>query len=562
MSDFDFSDFSNDDSSSNEDKRDDDEQVDSSPYGKILASSKKIAEIFNIHEDVALQCLQTVAWDEEKFMIDFSENREKFLADANINITEEDVLKPRSFHSISEVQQINTKGSLQSNKNEEKSNKEMNVDEENSNNLFLCNICYRDDILPDSYLALPCDHYFCAECWRMHIRHAVNNERTTQIHCMESKCNSIILPEDVKRLCGDECMQKFVERLFDVQISVSKEIKRCINPRCQCPITLFDDDSNDDDPILPYESDPIFTWKRKKSKKDSFLCNVVKCKKCNTRMCWKCGKEAHAPVSCENAEKWLNRFNKTDSTQLKISNTKPCPKCGARIEKNGGCNHMKCINCGYEFCWVCGHEWQTHEGEKYTCNQFKDLDELVAVKDETSKEDARIAHYYSRYFDHFSSMQIEKDQNSDGVFVSKLYKIVTQSYNRYVSIQKKKSSFSQPIINVSIQQSSKVKIDRSNSNDAYVEKKVIDDIVKHIIDVRDTARSVLMWSYPYAYMLHEGSSELKIFEFVQKELEISMEKMLFYLQADNTNLPFQNLINMVNMVDISTEALLKHVDVY
>mmetsp|Transcript_13466 Transcript_13466/g.21458 ORF Transcript_13466/g.21458 Transcript_13466/m.21458 type:complete len:341 (+) Transcript_13466:59-1081(+) len=35
------------------------------------------------------------------------------------------------------------------------------------------------------------------------------------------------------------------------------------------------------------------------------------------------------------------------------SQTKLCPGCGYRIEKDDGCNHMECI-CGYEFCFGCG----------------------------------------------------------------------------------------------------------------------------------------------------------------------------------------------------------------
>ena len=27
--------------------------------------------------------------------------------------------------------------------------------------------------------------------------------------------------------------------------------------------------------------------------------------------------------------------------------------CKSKIEKTGGCNHMTCYFCGYEFCWVC-----------------------------------------------------------------------------------------------------------------------------------------------------------------------------------------------------------------
>ena len=39
----------------------------------------------------------------------------------------------------------------------------------------------------------------------------------------------------------------------------------------------------------------------------------------------------------------------------KVLYTEPCPnfECGVLIQKNGGCPHMKCAKCNYEFCWKC-----------------------------------------------------------------------------------------------------------------------------------------------------------------------------------------------------------------
>ncbi|XP_054152753.1 E3 ubiquitin-protein ligase RNF19B-like [Oppia nitens] len=48
-----------------------------------------------------------------------------------------------------------------------------------------------------------------------------------------------------------------------------------------------------------------------------------------------------------------------DSEQTVRQVSRPCPKCRAYIiKKNDGCNHMKCIQCKYEFCWICMGYWQ------------------------------------------------------------------------------------------------------------------------------------------------------------------------------------------------------------
>ena len=35
------------------------------------------------------------------------------------------------------------------------------------------------------------------------------------------------------------------------------------------------------------------------------------------------------------------------------ADSKQCPKCPWQIKKNDGCDHMKCIKCKHEFCWLC-----------------------------------------------------------------------------------------------------------------------------------------------------------------------------------------------------------------
>jgi len=46
-----------------------------------------------------------------------------------------------------------------------------------------------------------------------------------------------------------------------------------------------------------------------------------------------------------------------------------CPKCSVPIEKNEGCNHMRCPQCDYYWCWVCGLPVQ-HWVHKFAENPF------------------------------------------------------------------------------------------------------------------------------------------------------------------------------------------------
>ena len=40
-----------------------------------------------------------------------------------------------------------------------------------------------------------------------------------------------------------------------------------------------------------------------------------------------------------------------------------CPMCSVYIEKNGGCRHMTCRNCGFEYCWDCHQKYVGHDFE-------------------------------------------------------------------------------------------------------------------------------------------------------------------------------------------------------
>ena len=80
---------------------------------------------------------------------------------------------------------------------------------------------------------------------------------------------------------------------------------------------------------------------------------LASCSACGTSVCKHCELRVAngEPHDCKQPahgrrENFYNRV-------WMVTHTKRCPNCHVQIEKNSGCEHMTCRNCGYYFCWVC-----------------------------------------------------------------------------------------------------------------------------------------------------------------------------------------------------------------
>lgn len=113
------------------------------------------------------------------------------------------------------------------------------------------------------------------------------------------------------------------------------------------------------------------------SEVETVFAKCVECP-CGWMYCFKCGVEDHRPCDCDAVNEWLKR-DESGGANAKwlLAYTKDCPKCRKPIEKNQGCNYMRCQHpgCQQEFCWLCLGDWKTHSSH-FKCNKYDNLSQV------------------------------------------------------------------------------------------------------------------------------------------------------------------------------------------
>ena len=232
----------------------------------------------------------------------------------------------------------------------------------------------------------------------------------------------------------------------------------------------------------------------------------------------------------------LAKQGRTTEEWIELS-TRPCPKCKTRIEKNGGCNYVQCSRCGFAFCWVCGDDWKTH-GDHFVCNKFDgkaasvsadvDIDEAeIDLTDKSyhpppmtfqAKEKfLRFAHYNRRFMAHKDAQKREQ------VGRGKNEPAMIECFSRVTTKEKSKAA------------------------------------VLRAYRAIDVARSVLIWSYPFAYLMEPDSTRLHFFEIRQGPVELCIEKVASLVERYQWE-PLDDFERFVGNLEKYTHMLLELAD--
>ena len=257
----------------------------------------------------------------------------------------------------------------------EEKNLEPKINAQVSPSSEFCPICYEKSDL----VKLRCLHAFCQSCICIHLKTNITDGNALKIECLD--CN-VLLERDfvVGSIKEVQLIDKYDKFLLRNLVETHPLYTCCPGPDCTCIVKV-----------------------------EFSASKPITCKFCRVTFCYACKDSYHAPSPCDQFRSWLKKCQDDSETMNYIcANTKDCPHCKVSIEKSGGCNHMCCRHCHYDFCWMCLGSWKTHASEYYECSKYR-ADPTLGENHNSARESLnKYLHYYSRWKNHIQSLALEE----------------------------------------------------------------------------------------------------------------------------------------------------------
>lgn len=191
----------------------------------------------------------------------------------------------------------------------------------------VCPVCLD---YPEACIRLECGHFYCYACLKHFLATGITDKNPV-LTCME--CVTPIPLNTLRKILPRSELEDLFELAFNTHVRTNPEkFKFCGTPHCTRLYQLSSKDLQDP---------PSFH-----------------CPSCLRSVCSACQGVPHEGITCSEWETNQNaEVQKADALLEKWAGRKGkdvhrCPKCNAMIEKNKGCNHIKC-HCGAHICWVC-----------------------------------------------------------------------------------------------------------------------------------------------------------------------------------------------------------------
>ncbi|XP_060890516.1 E3 ubiquitin-protein ligase RNF14-like [Labrus mixtus] len=255
-----------------------------------------------------------------------------------------------------------------------------------STTVFDCDICFVGWLGSECVQLLECDHIFCRGCLGEFCKLQITEGNVEGVTCPNADCPATPTPAQVKSLVGEELFSRYDRLLLQKTLDSMSDVAYC--PRRTCAAAVILDKSS----------------------------RAAMCSVCGFAFCVACKKTYHGTKDCQdqrNTKKEIkeepshlkaalpqtqegikalwddyqrgskerkrlleSRYGRRDlldtvaeclSEDWITFNSKHCPHCFCRIEKNGGCNMMLCTKCRQRFCWACLTRLQSASAFEHPC---------------------------------------------------------------------------------------------------------------------------------------------------------------------------------------------------
>ncbi|KAJ1983073.1 hypothetical protein H4R34_001495 [Dimargaris verticillata] len=428
--------------------------------------ASEVCAIFGISLSHATMMLRAMRWNKETFMERFTEDPERVQREAGIPVGDTDAVLARPldpsidayFAARTEPAQAPAEAQFVAT---DRLSPEAHVMRGHLQIFVnhLCEICFTESADIPTY-ALHCGHRFCVECYHEYLCHKITGEGlSARIQCPAPKCSTLVDEPSVAMLVSPGVYRRYEGLLLRSFVDENDAMRWCPAPGCEYVVECH----------TPHSA-------------LTSIVPTVRCQ-CGHLFCFGCGLSDHQPCICVLAKRWLRKCIDDSETATWISaHTKECTRCKTMIEKNGGCNHMTCRKCGYEFCWVCLGPWSEHGQTWYNCNRFNERSSQQARSAQEKSRAAlqRYLHYYGRYANHEHSAQLD--------------------HQLYLKTEKKMEKM------------------QRTSDLSWIEVQFL----KEAVDTVFQSRMTLKWTYAFAfYLAHNNMTHL--FEDNQRDLEMATE---------------------------------------
>ncbi|KEH34170.1 zinc finger, C3HC4 type (RING finger) protein [Medicago truncatula] len=268
-------------------------------------------------------------------------NRKSLLEDRAANktlgpkkIMSQNYSLPLTSHFANETQSSRNRKSLLEDHGEEKKKQATTrtiICQGQSSKSFSCGICFDSVTVSKMFTTSSCNHPFCTNCISMYVD-VQRKENVVKLNCPNPDCSVELKPEHVESIIPKQVIVEWESAIYESSIAM---MQKMYCPYENCSLLLVNDEVE--------------------------VVTSCECPSCHRLFCAQCKVPWHTNMNCQEFQEWKDNQDEEQLERkfLELANSEKwqrCPKCSMHVQRNGGCEHMRC-RCGCNFCYNCGSDW-------------------------------------------------------------------------------------------------------------------------------------------------------------------------------------------------------------